>query len=135
MKNQMLNSTPLNADLGIFILRLTFGGLFIYHGYIKLSGYNEILPYFGDIIGIGSETSLILVVFAEFICGILVTIGLFTRLSVIPIFITMAVAFFIAHANDAFNKKELVLVFLLLSLAIFMFGSGKYSADRLLFKF
>ena len=101
---------------------------------MKLIGFDEILPMFGDIIGIGSKLSLILVIFAEFFCGIFVTIGLLTRLSVIPIFITMVVAFFIAHGADPFDAKALAFVFLLLSLVVFVLGSGRYSVDKLLFK-
>src|SRR5688500_13780174 len=132
MKNGLLSYRPLNADLAILLLRLTFGGLFIFHGYTKLIAFDEILPHFTDIIGIGAKLSFILVIFAEFFCGILVTIGLFTRLSVIPIFITMAVAYFIAHSKDPFTTKELAFVFMLLSIVIFIAGSGRYSVDGLI---
>lgn len=100
---------------------------------MKLSSYNEILPNFPDLIGIGSKLSFILVIFAEFVCGFLVAIGLLTRLSVIPIFITMIVAFFIAHANDPFQEKALAFVFLFLSIVIFVLGSGRFSVDKFLF--
>src|SRR5688500_5277512 len=115
MRNGLLNYHPWNIDLAILLLRLTFGGLFIFHGYTKLIAFDQILPHFTDIIGIGAKLSFILVIFAEFFCGILVTIGLFTRLSVIPIFITMVVAYFISHATDLFTTKELALLFVLLS--------------------
>ncbi|HEY1112570.1 MAG TPA: DoxX family protein, partial [Chitinophagaceae bacterium] len=75
-----------------------------------------------------------LVIFAELVCGFLVLIGLLTRLTVIPIFITMAVAFFVAHANDPFDVKALAFVFLLLSVIVFVLGSGRYSIDGWLFQ-
>lgn len=134
MKNKILRFRSWNTDFATLLLRLIFGGMFIRYGYMKLVGFNEILPHFGDIIGIGSKLSLILVVFAEFFCGILVTIGLFTRLAVIPIFITMIVAYFIAHAADPFDAKALAFLFMLLSIVVFILGSGKYSADKLLLK-
>ena len=132
MRNGFLNYHPLNTDLAILLLRLTFGGLFTFHGYTKLVAFDQILPHFTDIIGIGAKLSFILVIFAEFFCGILVTIGLFTRLSVIPIFITMVVAYFIAHAKDPFTTKELAFVFLFLSVVIFVTGSGRYAVDGLM---
>lgn len=132
MKNNAFNYKSLNTDIATLLLRLIFGGLFVRYGYLKLIAFNEILPIFQDVIGIGSKLSLILVIFAELICGFLVAIGLFTRLTVIPIFITMGVAFFIAHANDPFDVKALALVFLLLSIVIFTLGSGKYSMDKLI---
>ncbi|UGU16883.1 DoxX family protein [Sinomicrobium kalidii] len=127
------NYHSLNTDVATLVLRLLFGGLFIRYGYMKLVSYDEMLLQFGDIIGIGSELSLILVIFAEFFCGILVTIGLLTRLAAIPIFITMFVAYFIAHGNDAFDVKALAFVFLILSIVIFILGGGKYSLDKLIF--
>lgn len=127
------NYHSLNTDVATLVLRLLFGGLFIRYGYMKLVSYDEMLSQFEDIIGIGSELSLILVIFAEFFCGILVTIGLLTRLAAIPIFITMFVAYFIAHGNDAFDVKALAFVFLILSIVIFILGGGKYSLDKLIF--
>jgi len=134
MKNRILSPQPLHTDLGILMLRLFFGGMFIYFGYNKLKNYDAILPNFGDIIGIGSGLSFHLVIFAEFFCGIFVAVGLLTRLSVIPIFITMIVAYFIAHAADPFQQKMPAFIFLVLSLVIFVLGSGRFSADRLIFR-
>lgn len=129
---KIINYRSLDTDVATLALRLIFGGLFIRYGYMKLVSFDEMLSMFQDIIGIGIKPSLILVIFAEFFCGILVTIGLFTRLAVIPIFITMFVAYFIAHGNDAFDVKALPFVFLLLCIVIFILGGGKYSVDRLL---
>jgi putative oxidoreductase len=134
MKNKILNQQSLNTDLAALVLRLILGGLFVYYGYTKLMSYDQILPLFQDVIGIGAQLSFNLVIFAELVCGFLVLIGLFTRLAVIPIFITMAVAYFIAHAKDPFDAKTLPFVFLLLSIAVFIQGSGKYSLDVLVFK-
>ncbi len=134
MKSFFLGERPLNTDLAILLLRLLFGGLFIWHGWMKIDMYSTYQPMMQDIIGIGAKLSYDLVIFAEFGCGILVTLGFLTRLSVIPIGFTMGVAYFIAHAKDAFMMKELVFVFLGLSLIIFILGSGKYSLDHLLFK-
>jgi putative oxidoreductase len=134
MKNKILSAQPLHADLGILLLRLVFGGLFIYIGFQKIEHYHLYLPMFKDYTGLGIKTSYNLVIFAEFFCGILVTIGLLTRLAVIPIFITMIVVFFVALKDKGFNDKQLALLLLILSLVIFVLGSGKYSADSLLFK-
>lgn len=131
---KLLGYQPLSSDLAALLLRLIFGGLFIRYGYMKIAAYNDILPMFQDIIGIGAKLSFNLVIFAEFFCGILVTIGLFTRLSVIPIFITMVVAYFIAHGKDPFDVKALAFVFMLLSLVVFVLGSGRYSVDGMLRK-
>ena len=131
MKN-ILNHQTLNKELLILFLRLIFGGMFVYYGYTKLASYNEILPMFGDVIGIGSKVSFILVIFAELVCGFLILIGWFTRLAIVPIFITMIVAFFVAHAKDPVVVKQPAFLYLVLCPVIFISGSGKFSIDYLI---
>ncbi len=134
MNNKILSYQSLHTDFAALFLRLIFGCLFVYYGYQKIFSYDQILPMFGDIIGIGSKLSFNLVIFAELFCGFFVLIGFLTRLTVIPIFFTMFVAYFIAHANDPFQAKQLALVYLLLSVVIFVLGSGRFSVDQLIFK-
>ncbi|HEV7781943.1 MAG TPA: DoxX family protein [Chitinophagaceae bacterium] len=134
MKSFLLGERPLNTDLAILFLRLLFGGLFIWHGWMKIDMYSTYQPMMTDIIGIGAKLSYDLLIFAEFGCGILVTLGFLTRLTVIPIAFSMSIAYFIAHKKDAFEMKEIVFLFLGLTLVIFILGSGKYSLDHLLFR-
>ncbi len=134
MKNRTLNYPSLNTDIGTLLLRLIFGGMFIYFGYGKLSNYDTMLGMMGDPIGIGSKLSLILVIFGEFFCGIFIAIGFLTRIFVIPTFITMVVAYFVVHANDPFMVKQSAFVYMMLCLSVFVLGSGKFSLDRLIFK-
>lgn len=129
MKSKFLSSQGLLPDLGLFILRLVGGGAMITHGWMKLSAALSGNMQFGDPIGIGTELSLYLAIFAEFACSILLILGLFTRLALIPLIITMLVAFFLVHGNDAFQVKELAFIYLGLYLAIFLTGPGKYSID------
>jgi putative oxidoreductase len=131
---KLLQAASLDTDLATLALRLLFGILFVRYGYAKVMAYDGIAPNFPDLIGIGGKLSFNLVIFAELVCGFLVTIGLFTRLSVIPIFITMIVAFFMAHAKDPFDAKAIAFVYMGLCLVIFILGSGKYSVDRMLLK-
>ena len=112
---RVLSLQPLHTDLATLLLRLLLGGLFVRYGYMKASAYNEILPLFQDVIGIGSKLSFDLVIFAELVCGFFVLVGLLTRFTVIPIFVTMVVAFFVAHQNDPFEMKAIVFVYLLLT--------------------
>lgn len=131
---KLTNPLSLNTDLAALVLRLLFGGMFIYHGWPKLTGYSKMVEMFGDPVGLGSELSVILVIFAEFFCGIFILLGFLTRFSVIPVFITMLVAYFVAHGQDEFTIKMLPFVYLFLCVVIFILGSGRYSADAVLFK-
>jgi len=124
-----------SIDAALFILRMGASALILTHGIpklLKLFGSGEIL--FADPIGLGMETSLTLSVFAEVICAVLLGIGLASRLAAIPLIINMAVVYFIVHAQDPFQAKELALIFLLIFTTLLITGSGKYSLDHYLLK-
>ena len=132
---RLLSSNPFSPDFAAFLMRLIVGGLFCaYHGYDKVVHYHLYLSMTKDIIGIGPQLTYNLIIFAELFCGFLVLIGLLTRVAIIPLFINMSVAFLVVHAHDPFLVKELAFLFWVLCLPVFVLGSGKYSADRLLLK-
>jgi putative oxidoreductase len=87
---------------------------------------------FADPIGVGPKLSLILTVFAEVLCSILIFIGLATRLAAVPLIINMLVAVFIVHGKDIIGKKELPLLYLLIYITIAFSGAGKFSLDNIL---
>ena len=118
------------TNLGLFILRVGFSALMLTHGIPKLLQLLQGDFAFGDPLGIGAITSLILTVFAEAICSLFVLIGYKTRLACISLIITMLVAVFVVHLNDPFIKKELGLVYLIAFTAIALIGPGKFSLDR-----
>lgn len=127
--------SPRLGHLALLLFRLSAGALMLTHGFPKfqrlLSG-EEIK--FADPYGLGVEVSFVLVVFAEFVCSILVMVGLATRLAVIPLIITMITAVIFAHANDPFGVKEKPLLFIVIFGLLLVFGSGRYSVDRALEK-
>ncbi len=133
MKNLFINHRSLHTDLGILLLRLIFGGMFMYVGYLKISAYKQMLSMFGDPIGIGTELSLVLVIFAELFCGFFVAIGFLTRLTVIPTLVVMTVMLYVVHIKDPFVMIQLPFVYWLLCFVIFILGSGRFSVDHLLF--
>ena len=117
----------------VLILRISLAAFMLTHGLPKLTKLLEGGEIqFGNPIGLGPSLSLILVVFAEFFCSILIGIGLGTRLAAIPLMITMLVAAFISHGADPFRRKEVALLYLLFYLTLFIIGSRKYSIDYLL---
>jgi putative oxidoreductase len=132
MKHIFLSTHSFSQDVTALFTRLIIGILMFYHGAVKILNYQEYLGFFPDPIGLGSQLSLLLAIGAEAIGGLFVAIGLFTRLSLIPIFITMTVVFFVVHAGDPFQAKELALLFWLLSLLGFAAGPGRYSIDHIL---
>lgn len=120
------------SDVSLLLLRLAFGGLMLLnHGIGKwqsLMAGGEIK--FPSVLGLGNEFSLGLAVFAEVVCAFLVVIGLFTRLAVVPLIVTMLVAIFVIHIDDPLKKMEMAILYLIPYLVLFWNGSGKYSVDN-----
>ncbi len=134
MKSPFMSSGPLSQDLGLLILRLLSGSVLLTHGYPKFQKILQGDLKFGNPLGLGEVPSLYLSTLAEFLCAILIIIGLYTRVALIPLMINMSVAFFIVHSADAFGIKELALLFLGMFIVLFLTGPGRYSVDNKLDK-
>lgn len=132
MKNIFNTDLSGNAShFALLLFRVVVAILLLTHGFPKvqkLFSGDEI--QFADPYGFGQATSLALAAFAEFLCSILVILGLATRLAAIPIMITMATAVIFAHANDPFGVKEKPLLFFVCFAFLMIIGSGRYSVDR-----
>ncbi len=120
------------VNLWLLILRVSAGAFMLIHGVPKLQKLLSGNLAFADPFGIGESTSLILAVFAEVICSVLLILGVATRLASVPLIITMAVASFMIHGNDPFQKKEMALLYLLVYVSILVFGGGNYAAGKYL---
>lgn len=138
------------TSTGLLILRLGVGGFMASHGWGKvqmlLGGQSA---QFGDPIGLGAGLSLTLAVLAEFVCAVLVMLGLATRFAAVPVVFTMLVAAFVAHGGDPWTmgegarlfmtgqskswaSKEPALLFLIPFLALVFTGPGRFSLDALI---
>lgn len=119
------------SNLAKLIMRLGFGGFMLTHGIPKLMKlFAGGTIQFPDPLHVGATTSLLLTVFAEVVCAVLILIGYKTKWAAIPLVITMLVAAFIVHAPDPLGKKEFALIYAIGFLCIGMLGAGKYSVDR-----
>lgn len=99
------------------------------HGWPKLMKVVNADWGFADPLGIGPMASLILTVFAEFICAAAIIVGFRTRLFAIPLIITMAVAAFIVHGSDPLGDKEMALLYLGGFSVLALMGAGRISVD------
>ena len=115
----------------ILCLRLFFGALFMMHGLDKLTHFNDLSTTYTSVLGLGSYMTLMLSIFTELCCSIFLMTGLLVRITVIPMIVAMAVAFFDVH-DAMMPEGELALIYLILFIILYLTGPGRYSIDYLI---
>lgn len=130
-------------NIGLLIIRLVIGVLFIGHGAQKLFGWfggYGLKGTGGWFVSIGMKpgvTMAILAGLAEFIGGLLFALGLLTPLAGILIAGTMLMAIIKVHAPNGLwataNGYEYNLTLLAVAIGIALIGPGQYALDALLF--
>ncbi len=123
--------SPNAFNTAMLLFRVCLGILMMSHGFSKLLGFGKNHSDFMNFLGMGSTVSYILVIFAEFFCALFLVIGLFTRLSCVPLIITMGVALFKAHGGELFDDGETSALYLLGFTVILLLGPGKFSIEGL----
>ncbi len=123
---------PQTVSLAILAMRLIFGILIMNHGYMKIANFGALEQAFPDPLGVGSQLSLLLAIFAEFLCGLAFTIGLLYRIVLIPLIFTMLVILLVVHASDPLSAKELALLYLAIFCISYIMGPGRFAVDQLI---
>ena len=121
-----------NADLGKLILRLTLGGLLLFHGIAKL--LNGIGFIEGQLASHGLPTILAYGVYiGEVIAPLMVILGYQTRIGALIIVFNMIVAIALVHGHQLLTLSsnggwalELQGFFLFTALALIFLGPGRY---------
>ena len=115
----------------ILCLRVFFGVLFFTHGLDKMMNFNELSETYPSVLGFGSYMTLMVSIFCEFCCSLFLIAGLMVRITVIPMIVAMAVAFFDIH-DGMMPEGELALIYLIMFLILYVTGPGRYSVDYLI---
>lgn len=127
-----LQFLPSHADLALLILRVWLGVCMLtLHGWGKLMNFSDRAGSFSDPLGIGSQASLVLAIFGEVVCSILLALGLMTRFAATAGAITMAVAFFMAHGGKLSGpgNGEMAFIYLMGYVVILVAGPGRFALD------
>ncbi|MCB1228528.1 MAG: DoxX family protein [Verrucomicrobiales bacterium] len=133
MKLLRLSFLPRSTDFGLLLLRLALGlTMLLNHGWGKLTSFSQKSGSFPDPLGMGSQLSMGLAVFAEVVCAALLVVGFLTRFAALNLAITMAVAFFAVHKMvlTGEHSGELALVYLAGFVTLLFTGSGKFAFER-----
>ena len=115
----------------IMALRMFFGVLFFVHGMEKMMNFDQLSRSFPSVLGFGSYMTLMLAIFSEFCCSIFLIAGLMQRIILIPMIISMGVAFFDVH-DAVLPDGELALIYMIVFFILFLVGPGRYSLDYLI---
>ena len=125
------NNFCTDADIGTLILRVTLGGLLLFHGIHKVQ--HGLDDQMGLLAAKGIPTFFMYFVYiSEVVAPVLLVLGIFTRLSCLSIIVTLIVVFMVApfplmamgpHGEWAI---EIQIFYLLIPLALFFIGPGRY---------
>ena len=115
----------------LLAVRVFFGVLFFIHGVDKMMNFTALSESFPSVLGFGSYMSLMVAIFCEFCCSLFLIAGLLQRLILIPMIISMGIAFFDVH-DALLPGGELALIYLVIFIILYFTGPGRYSIDYLL---
>jgi putative oxidoreductase len=132
----------LGQDLLLLVMRLYWGWSFFQTGKGKLINFERTTKFFRSLDIPFPEINVAMAASTEMIGGLLLVVGLGSKIVPIPLIVTMLVAYATAHQTellgilsdtDSFTEAAPFL-FLLTSLIVFLFGPGRLSLDYLLAK-
>jgi len=125
---------PLQSDnLGKLILRLTLGGLLLFHGVGKILNPAAVEPIAKNLASMGLPGFLAYAVYAgEVLAPLMLILGIFSRIGGLLTVVNMIVAVMLVHTTQIFTLSksggwalELQAFYLFCGLAVFFLGSGR----------
>jgi putative oxidoreductase len=127
-----------DTNKGLLVLRvLTCLCLFMKHGSEKIFTFSQMAQFFFDPLHIGHVPSLIIATISDGICSLLIMIGMATRWACVYVFCNIFVAWALCHHFIFWGRMvgdhgELIVLYLIFLVGIFIAGPGSYSVDALL---
>ncbi|MFZ0536577.1 MAG: DoxX family protein [Candidatus Sulfotelmatobacter sp.] len=119
--------------LALLVMRLALGAVMTGHGYLKVFGGLHHHVQFVTSLGLPGWTAY-LSAFAEFFGGILVLIGLFTRVAALAICIDLSVAIAKVHFHNGLMGQggyEFPLALTALAFGLIFLGAGPIAFDHI----
>ncbi|MCT8950148.1 MULTISPECIES: DoxX family protein [Pseudomonas] len=119
-----------SGDVGLLFLRVS-GGLFLLcvHGMPKLLDFTAQLQLIEDPFHLGSHLTLILAIFAEVLCPLLVVAGVLARLACLPILFVLLVALLLVHPQWTVAEGQFGWLLLILFATVFIAGPGRLALN------
>lgn len=127
------HSSSLSAPLGLLLLRVGLGIVFLMHGLQKFNDWTIVgtASNFQQMGVPSPELAATIAAYAEVIGGIALIVGLLSRLAGLVLAGDMFGAIYFAHGSHGFFSSnggyEFPLVLALASLAVFLLGPGRFA--------
>lgn len=117
-------------SLGLLFLRVT-GSLFLLwvHGLPKLLDFNAQLQLIEDPFHLGAHLTLILAIFAEVLCPLLIVAGVLARLACLPILFVLLVALLVVHPQWSVAEGQFGWLLLIIFTSVFIAGPGRLALN------
>jgi len=117
--------------LGALLMRLVLALSMSVHGYEKVVPRGALHHFAHYVATLGLPYWLGYVsAFTEFVGGILLLMGLFTRLTAALIAVNMLVAFFTVGLHEGFGIYSYILALAVLAIMLVFYGAGAMALDR-----
>ena len=144
-KLKLLSKNPINLDFGLLLIRVIIGLVMAFYGYEKLIHFQEMAA--SDFwtknvsfLGFSGSFPLALTVFAELFCSLLLLVGFYTRLSLLPLLFCMGYIFLVVFPFSIVSKGDngiefnTAFVYFMIYFGLFFTGPGDYSLDSMYLK-
>jgi putative oxidoreductase len=116
------------------LARIAIGVVFAGTGWGKLQHLDKITTFFAELGIPAPGFNAVLASSAELVCGVLILIGLFTRLAAVPLIVVMLVAIVTAKRGDIGGLSDLLgfveALYIVLLAWLATTGPGPISLDR-----
>lgn len=131
-----MTGPPLMTDLGLLVIRLMLAVVGVFHGAQKLFGVfggHGIRGFAGFLESLGvpfPTLAAFAAALSEFLGGLLLALGLFSRIALIPWAFTMYVAVLLVHRHAfalSANGMEYALTLAVVLTALILTGPGRYA--------
>ena len=127
-------ASPGHVSLGLAVLRIATGAVFIDHGYQKMfkMGIGGVTGFFTQIGVPMPSVMATLITLLEVFGAVALIVGLLTRPVAVAFALDMLGAIFLVQLKNGFSKFELEFLLLGANVALIFAGAGRYSIDAVI---
>jgi putative oxidoreductase len=110
-----------HQDLGLLFLRAS-GALFL----LWVHGLPKLLKLIEDPFHLGAHVTLLLAIFAEVLCPLLILVGVLVRLACLPILAVLLIAMVVVHPEWTLFEGQFGWLLLILFTSVLIAGPGRF---------